>query len=561
MSKMSQTVYSRPAPVTLTGRRWPDATIKQAPIWCAVDLRDGNQALPSPMTPEQKRKYFQLLCDLGFPQIEVGFPAAAADEYKFTRDLIEGNLVPPGVTISVLVQARPELIERTLESLQGVKRGIIHFYIATSELHQQFVFGKTPAQQVDMAVAATRQIRDGAKALAGSQIGLEFSPEEFTDTKLDFALEICNRVVEAWEPKVGERVILNLPATVERRLPNEYADLIEEFLGRQRQPDRTLVSLHAHNDMGMAVAATMLGLKAGAGRVEGTLFGHGERTGNVDLVTCALNLEYLGVKTGLNFDQLPEVAETVEEVTGIETHPRHPYAGEFVFTAFSGSHQDAIRKGLGRKDELARHFGGWKIPYLHVSPDAIGRSYERFIRINSQSGKGGIAHVMEQDHNVKLPRWVQTDFAHRVQAFADEVRRELTSKELWTIFKFHYKKHGTPIELLGYWPRPTDENPDLVEGEVRLNFHGKKEIQKAVGNGPISAFVHAIKDIPGIPEFVLDDYEEGTRGRSAEAEAICFVKLRLAATGDAHIGVGLGSNIDQAAARAIVAALNALIKE
>ena len=530
-------------------------------MWCAVDLRDGNQALPNPMTPPQKLRYFSLLCQIGFKQIEVGFPPASADDYRFCRELIENDHIPEDVTISVLTQARPELIERTLESIRGVRQAVVHFYIATSELHRHFVFNIEREKEIEMAVDSTRLIREGVKGLSGSRVGLEFSPEEFTDSELDFAVEICDRVVETWGPAADEQVILNLPATVERRLPNEYADMIEEFRRLQKFPENTIISLHAHNDMGMGVAATMLSLKAGARRVEGTLFGHGERTGNVDLVTCALNLEYLGVPTGLNFDNLPEIVRTVEELTGIQTHPRHPYAGELVFTAFSGSHQDAIHKGLSRNEELSTHFGGWKVPYLHVAPEVIGRSFERFIRINSQSGKGGIAHVMEQDHQVILPRWVQIDFAKHVQDFADEVQREISSEELWELFQRHYQQDNGPLELLNYWPRPTESDPDLIDGELHVKFRGRRHELRSQGNGPISAFVHAVKTLEGMPEFTLDNYEEGTRGHSADAEGICFTLLRLADSGKSHIGVGLGSNIDQAAVRATVAGLNALLKE
>ncbi len=559
-SQMSDLTYSRPQRIAVANRRWPDAQVTQSPVWCAVDLRDGNQALPNPMTPEQKMRYFKLLCDIGFKQIEIGFPAAAADDFQFARDLIEGGLIPDDVEISVLTQARTDLIEKTLAAIAGAKQAVVHFYIATSDLHRQFVFGKTRDEQMEMVRAATTQIRAGADQVSDGRVGLEFSPEEFTDSDLDYAVEICDAVVEAWQPRDGERVILNLPATVERRLPNEYADMIEEFIDRQKFPEQTIISLHSHNDMGMAVASTTMSLMAGAGRVEGTLFGHGERTGNVDLVTCALNLEYLGVDTGLNFNKLNEVVALVEEVTAIPTHARHPYAGELVFTAFSGSHQDAIHKGFDRKEELADHFGGWKVPYLHIDPASIGRSFERFIRINSQSGKGGIAHVMEQDYHIRMPRWVQIDFAKKVQNFADEAQRELTSKEVWAIFKFHYKKHGEPIDLQNYWPRPHQDDPDFIEGEVHVGFQGASHVLNAEGNGPISAFVHAIKQLEGVPDFVLEDYEEGTRGKTADAEGICFTRIKVPKTGESRIGVGLGSNIDQAAARATVAAVNALLR-
>lgn len=552
--------YAKPDPVPITERTWIDKKIDRCPIWNAVDLRDGNQALPNPMTPQQKRDYFKLLCDIGFKEIEVGFPAASQDDFQFVRDLIEQKLIPDDVTISVLTQARDALIERTMVSLQGVKKAVVHFYIATSELHHRFVFGLERPGMIQTVAHTAELIRTRARAMAGSKIGLEFSPEEFTDTDLAFAVEICDAAVAAWHPAPGEKVVLNLPATVERRMPTEYADLIEEFKRRQAYPESTLISLHPHNDMGMGVAATMLALQAGADRVEGTLFGHGERTGNVDLVTVALNLEYLGIDTGLDFSDLPNIRKIVEKVTDIPTHVRHPYAGDLVFTAFSGSHQDAIRKGLARKDELAAHFGGWKVPYLHVDPSTIGRRFDRFIRINSQSGKGGIAHVLETEYNVRMPRWVQIDLARHVQAYADSEARELSAEEVWQIFHEQYKIRDTPLRLLRYWPRPSDEDPSEIEGEAHVELNGQTLVLKDTGNGPISAFVHALRKVDGLPGFVLDEYDEETRGHSADAEAVCYVRLKSKDSDKSRIGVGIASNIDQAAVRAVTHALNALCR-
>ncbi len=556
---MKSVQYARMPAVPISERRWPAATIKTSPVWCAVDLRDGNQALPNPMTPAQKRRYFKLLGDLGFPQIEVGFPAASADDFQFCRELIEKNRVPDDVTISVLTQCRAHLIEKTVEAIQGAKNVVVHVYIATSELHRQFVFGLKAKQVIQAAVESIRQVRDAAAGLTDTVVGLEFSPEEFTDTDLDFSLEICDAVVDEWQPQPGEKVILNLPQTVERRLPNDYADMIEEFIRRRKHSENTIISLHVHNDMGMAVAATMQALMAGAHRVEGTLFGHGERTGNVDLLTVALNLEYLGVDTGLNLQNISDVAHTVEEVTQICNHPRHPYAGELVFTAFSGSHQDAIHKGLAQKDELMTHFDGWKVPYLHVDPSAIGRVFERFIRVNSQSGKAGIAHVLEQDFKLRLPRWVQIDFAAHVQAMADKTARELSGDEVWKLFQETYVEKIDPLELINYWPRPSDEDPSLIDGEVHLRYHGEKKILRDQGNGPISAFVHAVRQIDGLPEFVLDDYAEDSLGHSADSEAACFVRVRGDSEGANFIGIGFGNNIDQAAVRSVLSGLNRMI--
>jgi 2-isopropylmalate synthase len=544
-------------PVPIGVRTWPSATITESPIFCAVDLRDGNQALPNPMTPEQKRQYFKLLVDIGFKEIEVGFPAASADDFDFCRALIEEGLIPDDVRISVLTQARPHLIERTMEAMKGVKNGFIHFYVATSKLHREYVFGMERDDVLDMAVKASRQIRDAVDAMPDSNIGLEFSPEEFTDTELDFSVEICDAVVREWSPRAGEVIALNLPQTVERRMPNDYADMIEEFRHRQDFRDQTVVSVHVHNDMGMGVAATMQSLLAGAGRVEGTLFGHGERTGNVDLVTIALNLEYLGVSTGLNFDGLQEISKMVADITDIEPHPRQPYVGELVFTAFSGSHQDAIHKGFTRKDELSADYGGWKIPYLHVDPATLGRKFERYIRINSQSGKGGIAHVLEMDYQIAMPRWVQIDLAGHVQKFADEQARELGSEEVYEIFSKAYIERNEPVTLVNYWPRPSAADPAVIEGEVHLDVNGEAKVIHSQGNGPISAFVHALKQLDDMPEFTLDDYEEETRGHSADAEAVCFI--RVISGEESRIGVGIGSNIDQAAVRAVTHGVNALL--
>ncbi len=553
---MKKMTYATMPPVPIRERHWPAAQLTHSPRWCAVDLRDGNQALPNPMTPQQKRKYFSLLVDIGFKEIEVGFPSASSDDFNFCRELITDNIIPDDVTISVLTQAREHLIEKTMEALRGAKNAVVHFYIATSRLHMEFVLGTNQQQLIDTAIKSTRQIREMTQAMPDSKVGLEFSPEEFTDSDLDFTLAICNAVVETWNPAPGEKVILNLPQTVERRWPNHYADMIEEFIRRNPHSDKTVISVHNHNDMGCAVAAAMQTLLAGAERVEGTLFGHGERTGNVDLMTLAMNLEYLGIDTGLKFDNLPRISEIVEEVTDIPIHPRHPYAGELVFTAFSGSHQDAIHKGLSKKEELRAQFNGWKIPYLHVDPSSLGRIYERYIRINSQSGKGGVAHIMEIDHHIKLPRWVQIEFAHQVQTRADKVSKEISSDELWDIFRRTYMDHGQPLDLINYWPRPAEADPATIEGEVHLNFHHKKLILHSQGNGPISAFVHALKQITELPEFIIQDYEEETMGHTAEAEAICFIKIAFPKRCAVRIGVGIGNNIDQAAIKAVIAGLN-----
>ncbi len=551
--------YAQPTPIDITDRHWPDNPIVSSPVWCAVDLRDGNQALPDPLTPAQKRRYYEILIERGFKEIEIGFPSASADDFQFCRDLIEQDLIPADVTISVLTQAREHLIRRTFEALKGVRQAICHVYIASSDLHTRFVFGKTRQETTDTAVASVALIRELADQMPDSDIRLEFSPEEFTDTDLDYAVELCDAIVEAWGGAPDDRVVLNLPATVERRPPHHYADMIEEFQHRQHHVDSTIISLHTHNDMGCAVASSTMAIMAGAGRVEGTLLGHGERSGNVDLVTLALNLQYMGIDTGLDFTGLEELRDELVNLTSLPVNPRHPYAGELVFTAFSGSHQDAIHKGLNRREELKEHFGGWKIPYLHIDPADIGRNYERFIRINSQSGKGGVAHVLQQDHGVRLPRPLLVELSRRVQAFADREAREVDSREVWGIFNQHYVRLQGPLQLTKYWPRPNAEDPAVIEGEVHVEYGGRQHVLRGSGVGPIAAFVRAIRQLP-IPGFVLQEYEEDAIGTTADAEAVTFVRLE-ADSGKSFFGVGFGANIDQAAVRSVVSAVNAIIED
>ncbi|MBT3377783.1 MAG: 2-isopropylmalate synthase [Lentisphaerae bacterium] len=549
--------YAQPDKIEVTCREWPDHEINCSPTWCAVDLRDGNQALPNPLTPIEKKRYYEILIERGFKEIEIGFPSASADDFNFCRDVIEQDMIPDDVCISVLTQAREHLIRRTFEALAGVKQAICHVYIASSDLHTKFVFGKTREETTATAVESVRLIRELAKQMPDSDIKLEFSPEEFTDTDLDYAVELCDSVVAAWGPEGDEKVILNLPATVERRPPHHYADMIEEFNRRQSYRDSTVISLHTHNDMGGAIASTEMALMAGADRVEGTLFGHGERSGNVDLITLALNLQYLGVETGLDFGNLEVLRDELIQLSGLPVHPRHPYAGELVFTAFSGSHQDAIHKGLRRREELAEFFGGWKVPYLHIDPEDLGRSYERFIRINSQSGKGGIAHVLETEHGIRLPRAILVDLSKQIQAHADSVAREVQAGEVWDIFLKQYVRPGGPFQLINYWPRPTAEDPARIDGEVHLELDGKRYEVNGIGAGPIAAFVHAIRTLD-IPRFSLEEYEEDAIGNTADAEAVTFVRLEDE-QGGSHFGVGFGSNIDQAAVRAVVSGLNSIL--
>lgn len=553
--------YTYPGQIDMPDRQWPSRSIEKSPQWCSVDLRDGNQALPNPLNPEQKLTYFELLCDIGFTHIEVAFPSASQDDFDFTRRLIEEEHVPQDVFLMVLSQCREHLIDRTVESIKGARQAIVHIYCATSDLHTQQVFGQNRRETVEMVVRSVEQIRALSDALPERDTRLEFSPEEYTDTDLAFALEVCEAVLEHWGKATVEKpLILNLPATVERRPPNQYADMIEWFCRHFSERERICVSVHSHNDQGMAVAATELAMLAGADRVEGTLFGHGERTGNVDLVTVANNLRSRGIETGLDFSDLPGIAGTVERLTGMEIYYRQPYAGEFVFTAFSGSHQDAIRKGMHKLGEAQERFGvGWKVPYLHIDPADLGRTYERLIRINSQSGKGGVAWVLEQDYGLELPKALLPEIREAVQRLSDQVAREITSEEVHRIFLDEFVNPEGPYKLLGYWPRPDETDPTQIHGELRISVDGVERTAQADGNGPVSAFVHAMRKL-GAPGFSIEDYDEQAIGKGAEAQAVAYVPLKLDG-GEVFYGVGIDTNIDQAAVRAIVAGLNRVARK
>lgn len=556
MITTSVSKYVQPKPFDYPERQWPSRSLSKNPIWVSVDLRDGNQALPNPLNPRQKLEYFQLLCQVGFKNIEVAFPSASQDDFDFTRRLIDDDLIPDDVFIMALTQCRDHLIDRTFDAIRGIRQAIFHAYLATSDLHVRQVFDLTPDQAIQVAIESVTRIRKGVESMPDSDIRLEFSPEEFTDTDLDFCLTVCEAVYSSWGRATPEKpLILNLPATVERRPPNQYADMIELFCNRFSHPENVLISLHAHNDQGMAVAATELALLAGAQRVEGTLFGHGERTGNVDLVVLANNFHARGIFTGLDFSNLPHIAETVERLTGMPIPYRAPYSGEYVFTAFSGSHQDAIRKGINRLGEAPEKFGvGWKVPYLHVDPTDLGRKYESLIRINSQSGKGGVVWVLEQEFGFQPPRAMHPEIGAAIQEYADEVRREVSSSEVKMIFEKIFVNPIGPYQLKGYWPRPDKANPDRIHGELHMSINGTDHKVIADGNGPISAFVGALEKL-GIRGYGVDDYHEQALGKGADAIAVAYVPLKFDENG-ILFGVGEGTNIDQAAVRAIVAGLN-----
>jgi len=549
--------YRYPEPIAISNRQWPDRIITKPPVWASVDLRDGNQALPEPMNPEQKLEYFKMLLGIGFKEIEVSFPSASEDDFNFVRMLIEKDLIPDDVRISVLTQARKHLIDRTIESLRGLKgKAIAHCYVASSALHGKFVFGDTREQVMQMAIDGTKMVRDAiARIGMEDQISYEFSPEEFTDSDLNFVVDLSNAVKETWGPSTPDTYVLNLPATVERRPPNQYADMIELFCRQYPYLDQTRISLHSHNDQGCAVAATELALLAGATRVEGTIFGHGERTGNLDISVLALNMQSRGVDTGLDFRHMPEIVRIVERNSGIEVHPRHPYAGALVFTAFSGSHQDAIRKGLERRKEISDYFDqGWKIPYLHIDPADVGREYERLIRINSQSGKGGVVFVLEKEFGIYPPKSMHPEIGAAVQRYIDANGGEIDSAKLREIFCKEFVNVPGAYAMEDYQRSSREERSGSC---FTWSINGKPVELIGQGNGPLSAVVHALKNSGLMPFFKLEDFTERSLGSDADARAMAFVGLRTSPDSDQLVyGAGEHSNIDRAAIAALICAMN-----
>jgi 2-isopropylmalate synthase len=533
--------------IALPDRRWPMRVIDRAPQWCSVDLRDGNQALVEPMGPDRKRRMFDLLVKLGFEEIEVGFPSASETDFAFVRELIEHRLVPDNVTIQVLTQARPELIERSFEAIRGAPRAIMHLYNSTSTLQRRVVFGLDKAGIVDIAVSGARLIRDLAATMPETEVICQYSPESFTGTELDFALEICEAVMDVWQPTPDRKIILNLPATVEMATPNIYADQIEWFGRKIRDRDCITLSLHPHNDRGTAVAAAELAIMAGADRVEGTLFGNGERTGNVDIMTLALNLFSQGIHPGLVITDIDEIVRTVEHCNQLPVHPRHPYAGELVYTAFSGSHQDAIKKGFEalakRNDTL------WEVPYLPIDPKDLGRSYEAVIRVNSQSGKGGVAYVLKADYGLDLPRGLQIEFSKVVQEVADRTGKELSSADIWSLFRDTYLRGGMRLVDYSLFPEPRAGERRIA---ARIAVDGSERQIEGVGNGPIAAFVDALRRCCDIELSVLD-YHEDAVSAGADAQAAAYVQIRSNNASTLY-GVGMDSDIVTASLRAVASA-------
>lgn len=547
--------------VDIKDRKWPDRVITEAPIWCSVDLRDGNQALPIPMNVPEKLEFFNLLTRIGFKEIEVGFPSASETEYRFTRKLIEENLIPEDVTIQVLTQSRKHLIEKTFESLQGVKKAIVHLYNSTSTLQRKVVFKTDMKGVIDIAVSGATLIQELAEKFErdnpGSKIIKQYSPESFTGTELDFAVEVCEAVMDVWKPTPENKMIINLPATVEMSTPNIYADQIEWFIKHIKNRNSVIISVHTHNDRGTSVAASELAILAGAERVEGTLFGNGERTGNADILTIAMNMFSQGIDPKLDFSNINSIVEVYERCTRMKVHPRHPYAGELVYTAFSGSHQDAIKKGLAYYELEKPQY--WEVPYLPIDPGDVGREYEPIIRINSQSGKGGVSFVMEHYYGFKLPKDMQPEFAQVVQRVTDETGLELKPEEIFELFKKEYLDVDSPIKLVRYKIEESQnlaEKHNVVHIKAVLQINGKEIETKGEGNGPIDAFFHALKNA-GVKDYDFVSYEEHALTQGSDSKAVSYICLQRK-DGEKKYGVGINDNITTASLYAIVCAINRL---
>lgn len=549
-------------PVPLPDRTWPDKVITKAPIWCSVDLRDGNQALIDPMNLEEKLRFFQTLVDIGFKEIEIGFPSSSETEYEICRTLIDRNLIPDDVTIQVLVQARPHLIKKTFEAIQGAKNVIVHFYNSTSTLQRKVVFKTDMQGVIDIAVNGAKLIKeltDEEVARTGMNIRYEYSPESFSGTEMDNAVAICEAVMDVLQPTPENKLILNLPNTVEMSTPNHHADQIEYFCRHIKNRDSVIISLHPHNDRGTATAATELGLLAGAERVEGTLFGNGERTGNADIMNVAMNMYSQGVDPELDFSNIREIREIYEKCTRMKVHDRHPYAGNLVFTAFSGSHQDAIKKGIDYMREHDTQY--WEVPYLPIDPADVGRKYEPIIRINSQSGKGGAAFIMQQSFGYELPKAMHPEFGAMVKAACDEAGRELLPNEIFDIFRAHYLDVKYPYNLKKYklYEENDTEGETVVHFEGNLRFRHEDHLISAVGNGPIDAFFKALRTV-GIHDYKFVTYREHAVSEGADSKAISYIQL-TAPDGRTVFGVGMDGNISLASIKGIICAINRACSE
>ncbi|URQ71123.1 2-isopropylmalate synthase [SAR86 cluster bacterium] len=541
-------------PINLVDRSWPNNLLTEAPRWCSVDLRDGNQALIEPMGVEKKIRMFELLCNIGFKEIEVGFPAASQTDYDFVRILIKEKKIPDDVTIQVLTQSRDHIIKKTFESLEGVKRAIVHFYNSTSTLQRKVVFNKDKKGIKKIATDGATLIKELSSANQQTEWLFEYSPESFTATELDFSLEVCNEVVDILSPYSKEKIIINLPATVEMSSPNIYGDQIEWMIRNIQNRENICISLHPHNDRGTAVAAAEIAVMAGADRIEGTLFGNGERTGNVDLVTLSLNLLTQGVNPKLDFTKINHIVREVEFCNQLPVHPRHPYAGDLVFTAFSGSHQDAIKKGLDAiKKSNEPH---WEVPYLPIDPSDLGRSYEAVVRINSQSGKGGVAYILEKDHGVSLPRRLQISLSSKIQDVADQSGKELLSHEIWSIFESNFIKNTLDTQLKSFSVITSDKNQDEVKLEI---MRDEKCIElSGTGNGPIDACIDAFKNLHK-SDFSIADYHQHSLATGSDAKAVAYIEVSDGV--NTKWGVGIDENTTKASFKAITVGIDKLISE
>lgn len=544
--------YSAFKPIELKNRKWPSKIIKNAPIWCSVDLRDGNQALIEPMGSERKNRMFNLLCKLGFKEIEVGFPSASQTDFNFVRDLIENKKIPSDVNIQVLTQAREELIIKTFESLNDAPKAIVHFYNSTSILQRKVVFDQDQKGIKEIATNAAKLIKNLAEKNPNTDWTFEYSPESFTGTELEYAREVCDEVVEILKPITKNKIIINLPATVEMSTPNIYGDQIEWMNDNLKNREDICLSLHPHNDRGTAVAASEFGLMAGADRVEGTLFGNGERTGNVDVVTIALNMLTQGIDPKLDFSNINSVMREVEYCNQLPVHPRHPYAGDLVFTAFSGSHQDAIKKGFNaiKKSNDPK----WEVPYLPIDPADLGRSYEAVVRINSQSGKGGVAFLLEKDHGVSLPRRLQISLSQKIQKLADKSGKEISSTQIWDIFEKNYLK---PVDNFSYIKHSSSSKEEIHSLELTMSMNNKETVIKGSGNGPIDSFINGLCNKVGV-EIKVADYHQSAISSGSDAKAAAYIELEK--DNKTFWGVGIHPNTTRASFDAIIVGLSKLLK-
>ena len=543
--------YSAFKPINLANRKWPNNILKESPVWCSVDLRDGNQALIEPMGSERKDRMFALLCKLGFKEIEIGFPSASQTDYDFVRDLIENKKIPSDVNIQVLTQSREELIKKTFESLKGASKAIIHFYNSTSTLQRKVVFDQDKDGIKKIATNAALLIKDLAEKNQETEWSFEYSPESFTGTELEYAKEVCDEVVEILKPVSKNKIIINLPATVEMSTPNIYGDQIEWMNENLKNRSDICLSLHPHNDRGTAVAASEFGLMAGADRVEGTLFGNGERTGNVDIVTIALNMLTQGIDPKLDFSNINSVMREVEYCNQLPVHPRHPYAGDLVFTAFSGSHQDAIKKGF--KAIKKSNNPKWEVPYLPIDPADLGRSYEAVVRINSQSGKGGVAFLLEKDHGVSLPRRLQISLSQKIQKLADETGKEITSSQIWEIFEANYLK---PKNNFSYIKHSSTSDGDLHSLKLEMNMDAKAIKIEGTGNGPIDSFINGLSNQLGF-YIKVADYHQTAISSGSDAKAAAYIELEK--DGKTFWGVGIHPNTTRASFDSIIVGLSKLL--